>query len=193
MRTYGFLSSITDSCPRWERRSIFLTFLIPKLPAPREEDLSRGVLDAIDMDTYALEVKAKTAIGLADEDAEIGPMPPGDGGQGPDPKMALLSAIVAQFNEMSQGIEWEDADRVMKLVTETIPARVADDTAFRNARLNSDEQNARIELDGALRRVMTSVMSDDTTLFKEFMDNDGFRRQLTETVFRLAFEQAGAP
>ena len=193
MRTYGFLSSITDSCPRWERRSIFLTFLIPKLPAPREEDLSRGVLDAIDIDTYALEVKAKTAIKLADEDAEIAPMPPGDGGHGPEPKMDLLSAIVAQFNEMSQGIEWEDADRVLKFVTETIPARVANDTAFRNARRNSDEQNARIEHDRALRRVMTSVMSDDTTLFKEFMGNDGFRRQLTETVFRLAFEQAGAP
>ena len=138
-----------------------MTFLIPKLPAPREEDLSRGVLDAIDMDTYALEVKAKTA-------------------------------IVAQFNEMSQGIEWGDADRVLKLVTETIPARVADDTAFRNARLNSDEQNARIEHDRALRRVMTALMSDDTTLFKEFMDNGGFRRQMTETVFRLAFEQAAA-
>ena len=46
---------------------------------------------------------------------------------------------------------------------------------------------------GRCRRVMTSVMSDDTTLFKEFMDNDGFRRQLTETVFRLAFERAGSP
>ena len=193
VRTYGFLSSITDSCARWERRSIFLNFLIPKLPAPREEDLSRGVLDAIDMDTYALEVKAKTAIELADEDAEIEPAPPGDGSRGPDPKIDALSNIVAQFNEMSQGIEWEDADRVLHMVTETIPTRVAEDTAFRNARLNSDEQNARIELDGALRRVMTSVMSDDTTLFKEFMDNDGFRRQLTETVFRLAFEQAGAP
>ena len=144
------------------------------------------------MDTYALEVKAKTAIELADEDAEIEPAPPGDGSRGPDPKIDALSNIVAQFNEMSQGIEWEDADRVLHMVTETIPTRVAEDTAFRNARLNSDEQNARIELDRALRRVMTSVMSDDTTLFKEFMDNDGFRRQLTETVFRLAFEQAGS-
>jgi type I restriction enzyme R subunit len=36
----------------WEKLSIFLNFLIPKLPAPKEEDLSKGMLDAIDMDSY---------------------------------------------------------------------------------------------------------------------------------------------
>ena len=40
---------------------------------------------------------------------------------------------------------------------------------------------------------MMAVMNDGTTLFREFMDNDSFRRQMTETVFRLAFEQAAAP
>ena len=105
--------------------------------------------------------------------------------------MARLSDIVARFNEMSEGIEWEDLDRVRQMVTESIPSRVADDPAFRNARRNSDEQNARIEHDRALQRVMIALMNDDTTLFQEFMDNDSFRRQMTETVFRLAFEQAG--
>ncbi len=44
-------------------------------------------------------------------------------------------------------------------------------TAFRNAQRNSDRQNARIEHDKALLRVMTAVMRDDTELFKQFMDN----------------------
>ena len=35
----------------WEKLSIFLNFLISKLPAPIEEDLSQGILDAIDMDS----------------------------------------------------------------------------------------------------------------------------------------------
>ena len=60
---------------------------------------------------------------------------------------------------------------MQQLITETIPARVAADTAFRNARQNSDPQNARIEHDKALLRVMTAVMRDDTELFKQFMDN----------------------
>jgi type I restriction enzyme R subunit len=32
----------------WEKLSIFLTFLVPKLPAPKEEDLSKGILETID-------------------------------------------------------------------------------------------------------------------------------------------------
>ena len=78
-----------------------------------------------------------------------------------------------------------------RLITETIPSRVAADTAFRNARLNSDKENARIEHDEALRLdVMTAVMKDDTELFKQFMDNDSFKRWMSETVFDLAYEQA---
>ena len=40
-------------------------------------------------------------------------------------------------------------------------ASMAADTAFGNARRNSDLDNARIEHDRALRRVMTSIMKDD--------------------------------
>ena len=32
---------------------------------------------------------------------------------------------------------------------------------------------------------MTAVLKDDTELFKQFMDNDGFRRSMIDTVFRL--------
>ena len=32
---------------------------------------------------------------------------------------------------------------------------------------------------------MTAVLKDDTELFKQFMDNDSFKRWLTDTVFGL--------
>ncbi len=192
VRTYAFLSSVLPwTAPAWEMRSIFLNFLIPRLPSPREDDLSKGILDAIDMDSYRVEKKAVRKILLPDEDAEIEPVPTAGGGHAPDPDMDRLSNIVRNFNDLFGGIEWEDADRVAQLVTETIPARVAADTAFRNAQRNSDRENARIEHDRALRRVMTAMMKDDNQLFKQFMDNDGFQRWLTDTVFGLASEQAG--
>ena len=37
---------------------------------------------------------------------------------------------------------------------------------------------------------MTSVMKDDAELFKQFMDNDGFKRWVTDAVFGLAYERA---
>ena len=45
-RSYEFLGSILPyTNAEWEKLSIFLNLLIPKLPAPKEEDLSRGILE----------------------------------------------------------------------------------------------------------------------------------------------------
>ena len=130
---------------------------------------------------------------LPDEDAEIDPVPNGGSGHRAEPELDRLSNILRTFNEHFGDIPWEDADRVRQLIIETIPDRVREDTAFRNAQRNSDRQNARIEHDQALLRVMTAVMRDDTELFKQFMDNDSFKRWMTDTVFSLAYEPVATP
>ena len=193
VRTYAFLSSIlTYNNQDWEERSIFLNFLIPKLPSPVEEDLSKGILETIDMDSYRVEKRAMREIMLEDEDAEIEPVPGVGGGGKGEPEIDRLSAIIEQFNDLFGSIDWQHADRVSEMITETIPAKVAEDTAFKNARENSDRENARIEHDRALARVMTSIMKDDTELFKQFVDNTDFKRWLGDTVFGLAYAQAAS-
>ncbi len=192
VRTYSFLSCVLPyTNADWEKRSIFLNFLIPKLPAPEEDDLSKGILEAIDLDSYRAEKQAMQRILLPDVDAEIDPVPTSGGGHVSEPEMDQLSNIVRMFNDLFGNIVWEDADRVRQLITETIPARVAADTAFRNAQQNSDKQNARIEHDKALARVMTSLMKDDTQLFKQFMDNESFKRWMSDASFELAYRQPG--
>ena len=194
VRTYTFLSCILPyTNAAWEKRSIFLTFLILKLPAPKEEDLSMGILDAIDMDSYRVEKRAVQKILLPDEDAEINPVPTIGGGQRPEPVLDLLSKILKDFNDLFSDIDWDDGDRVRELISDTIPSRVAEDTAFKNAQKNSDKENARIEHDKALLRVMTAIMKDDTQLFKQFQDNEGFKRWMTDTVYELAAEQVSGP
>ena len=134
--------------------------------------MSKGILESIDMDSYRVEKQAARHIPLADEDAEIDPVPTTGGGSRPDPELDRLSNILKTFNDQFGHILWEDEDRVRRLITEEIPAKVAEDTAYRNARKHSDRQNARIEHDEALRRVMTAVLNDDMQLFKQFTDNE---------------------
>jgi len=190
LRTYGFLSSILPYAnPAWEKLSIFLNFLVPKLPAPKEDDLSKGILEAIDMESYRNEVKAELKIVLADADAEIDPVPTSGVGRKVEPELDRLSNIVKSFNEMWGGIEWNDMDKIRKVLTEELPATVAADKAYQNAMKNSDKQNARLEHDKALGRAMTDLVSDHTELFKQFSDNEGFRRWLTEQIFKLTFRE----
>ncbi len=188
-RAYAFLSSILSYRNMgWEERSIFLNFLIPKLPAPAEEDLSKGILERIDMDSYRVEKRRMRAIILDDKDAEIDPVQTGGGGGRAEIEIDRLSAIIREFNDLFGGIEWGDPDRVVRMSTEDIPATVAKDDKFRNARRNSDRDNARVESDKATERAMFGIMNDDARFYKEFSDNPDFRRWVMQTAFRLAYE-----
>ena len=194
LRTYAFLSSILPyNNARWEERSIFLNFLVSKLPSPREEGMSKGILDAIDMDSYRVEKRAMQKILLPDDDAEIDPSSDSGSGGRAEPELDLLSNIIKAFNDLFGNIPWEDGDRVLQLITETIPSRVAQDTAFRNAQKNSDRENARIEHDKALLRVMMAVMKDDTQLFKKFMDDPDFKQWMSNLSFRQTYKPTGPP
>ena len=186
-RTYDFLATILPyGKQEWEKLSIFLNFLINKLPAPVEEDLAKGILDAIDMDTYRAEKKAMIAIALPDANAEIEPAPTGGGGGKQPPEMDKLSNIVKQFNDQFGGLFF-DSKAVEKRIVEVIPPKVMADKAYQNARENSDPQNARIEHDKALKRVITAMFKDDAQLFKQFQDNESFRGWLTDTVFGMTY------
>ena len=193
LRTYGFLVAILPyAYADWEKLSIFLNFLVAKLPAPIEEDFSKGVLDAIDMDSYRVEKQAVEQIRLGDVDGELDPVPAQGGARKGEPEFDVLSNIVRQFNDMFGNIAWGDADRVTKLITVDLPKKVAENTAYQNAMKNSDRQNARIEHDKALLAAVTEFIQDDTELFKQFVDNESFRRWVQEMNFAATYEEREA-
>ena len=191
LRTYGFLASILPyTSTEWEKLSIFLTFLVPKLPAPVEDDLSKGILEAIDMDSYRVEKQAVREVQLADEDSEIGPVPADGAGRKPEPDMERLSSIIQDFNNQFGNIEWKDQDKIERLITEELPSDVASNAAYQNARANSDKQNARIEHDRALQQAIIERLADTTELVKQFSDNESFRKWVTETIFSMTYHEA---
>lgn len=188
VRTYSFLASILPyTNVAWEKLSIFLNFLNPKLPAPIEEDLSKGILEAIDMDSYRVEVKATMDIALLDKDGEVDAVPTSGGGRKSEPELDLLSNIIKTFNEQFGNIDWKDADKICKVISEEIPARVSADRAYQNAIKNSDKQNARIEHDRALQRVLLELFTDHAELFKQFSDNPSFRKWLADSIFAVTY------
>jgi len=191
VRTYGFLGAILPyGNADWERLSIFLNLLIPKLPSPREDDLSQGILQAIDLDSYRLEAQEAMSIKLEDVDAEVPPVPAGKIGHIVDPEMDLLSSILSNFNDMFGNINWNDADNVRRQILE-IPEMVAKDERYRNAMKNSDAQNARMESERALQQVIFSIMADNMELFKQFQDNPSFKKWLSDMVFNITYNPDG--
>jgi len=183
-RTYDFLASILPyTNAGWEKLSILLNFLVPKLPAPKEEDLAKGILESIDMDSYRVEKKAAMKVLLPDDNAEIEPVPVSGGGRKPEPELDRLSNILKSFNEQF-GTLFTDADRIMKRIQEDIAPKVAADGPYRNAKQNTPN-TARIELDAALMRVIGPLLKDDTEFYKQFVQNESFKRFVTDMVHEL--------
>ena len=192
IRTYAFLASILPyNNADWEKLSIFLTMLVPKLPSPPADNNAEELLASIDLDSYRSEMKETIRIELIDSDAEIGPVPATGSSGEPDPQMQRLSEIIESFNDLFSTIPWQDKDKVRKVVTEEIPSMVAADKAYQNAMKGSDKQNARIEHDSAMERVLASLLADNTELFKQFSDNPDFRKWLQESSFKLTYKGEG--
>ena len=186
-RLYAFLSQVLPyGNANWEKLSIFLNFLIDKLPAPVEPDLSRGVLEAVDMDSYRMERKAAMSISLAEEDAEINPVLPGAGGGAHEAEMDRLSNIIAAFNQ-TWGGNFSDPERVAEVINQ-MPRQVMEDESYRNAKMNSDRQNAQIEHDSAVRRLVTAMVRCQTELYKAYTGDADFREWLNGEMFQMTYQ-----
>ncbi len=193
VRTYGFLGSILPyGNAEWEKLSIFLNMLLPKLPAPKAEDLSQGILDTIDLESYRNEARETISIKLEDENSEVKPVPAGTSGHIVEPEMDLLSTILSDFNDMFGNVQWNDADNVRRQILE-IPVMVSKDEKYQNAMKNSDEQSARMESERALQQVIFAIMADNMELFKQYQDNPSFKKWLADMVFNLTYNKKGEP
>jgi len=78
-----------------------------------------------------------------------------------------------------------DGDRIIQRIRDDIAPKVAADESFQNAQRNTPAA-ARMEHDKALARVMLDLLKDDTEVYKQFVQNESFKRFVSDVVFGLA-------
>ena len=144
------------------------------------------------MDSYRVEAKAALKMAMDDVDATVESVPSGGAGGKGEADIDKLSIIIKTFNDLFGNIVWKDEDKIRKVIVQDIPARVAQDKAYQNAQVNSDKQNAKLEHDRALNRVLLELLSDHTELFKQYSDNPGFKSWLTDMVFDVTYQAGGS-
>jgi type I restriction enzyme, R subunit len=105
------------------------------------------------------------------------------GGHKGEPELDRLSNILKTFNE-NFGTLFTDTDRVAKRIRDDIAPKVAADVAYQNARENTPH-TARMAHDQALAKVMQHLLKDDTQVYKQFVENESFKRFVTDMVYQL--------
>lgn len=188
IRTYSFLAAIMPyGSQEWEKLSMFLNLLVAKLPSPIEDDLSAGILEAVDFDSYKNTLLEEMAITLENEDSEIDPATTGTSSGVKEPEIDTLTNIINEFNTRFGDVKWSDSDKVRTQIA-SLPDEVAKSEAYQNALKNSDKATAKIESDAALLQAILKSMTSGVELFKEFQDNPSFKKWLQEFVFSNTYD-----
>jgi type I restriction enzyme R subunit len=148
------------------------------VPVPPEQEQREIVAHS-----YRVEKRAAIKVLLPDDNAEIEPIPVTGGGRKPEPELDRLSNILKTFNEHF-GTLFTDSDRIIRRIKDDIVPKVAADQPYQNAKKNTPTA-AKIELDAALMRIVTPLLRDDTEFYKQFVENESFRRFVTDMVTNL--------
>lgn len=191
VRAYQFLSQILPfKNPYWESLNTFLKFLLAKLPPPKDEDLAKGLLESVDMDSYRVEQEAMIAIKLEGGE-ELEPTPTDMRGGKIEPELDYLSRIIQSFNDRF-GTDWTDNDRVKRFLFEDLPNEVGGDEEYQNAKKYSDRQNAEITYRRKVENKFQEIIFDQTELYRKFTDDPEFKKWLCETLFKMDYDKGAA-
>lgn len=188
VRTYNFLAAILPyGSPQWEKLSIFLNLLIPKLPTPKGEDYTSGLLEDVELESYRIEESYEPIqIHLDDENGEVDPIPVETAIGIEVPELDTLTNILKEFHDLFGNIDWTDEDRIRKQLNE-LPQIVSQDEGYQNAMRYSDEQNARAESDRATRAAILASITSNLELYKAINSNDALRKWVLDMVFAATY------
>ena len=183
VRTYEFLSTIMPGTSvEWEKKQTFLSLLVHKLPRLSMEDLTRGLLDAVDFDRYRLEKQEERDIILQNVDVEIAPVPTSTGGFTSEPDMQSLDTIMGEFNEVFGNIEWTDEDVVRQQIEQLLKNVEQSDTV-RNSVINNDEETSSQDTSEEVQRSVNVASTSGIELLAAYHSNPEFREKLDRMAF----------
>jgi type I restriction enzyme R subunit len=177
--------------PDWEKLSIFLTLLLPKLPAPKENDDTKELLKYIELESYRAQKKETVNISLANENYELSPINADSHGFVNVPEIDHLSHILDDFHKQWGNLNWQDEDNV-KATIKQVQLTVSKDEKYQNAMKNADRESAKDEGKDATERAMQSVMTDSMELYKQYVDNPSFRLWLVDMIFNGTYKREEA-
>ena len=190
-RCYPYFSAIMPfESIEWEKLYIFYSLLVKKLPKLKIDDDTEGLLENIDFDKYRIVKEEERNIVLENENAEIHPVPVGQGGGTPQSEQDSLSHIVLDFNEVFGGIEWKNEDEVQRQIGE-LPGRIAKSIDFVNAVKNGDKDVAQITFNDDIVNIVASMLEEKTEFVQTYFGNHDFQDFVNKRVFHAAMSQLG--
>lgn len=185
LRTYTFIAAVMPyKSIEWGMLNTYYSLLVHKLPVLKDEDLTKGLIDAIDFDQYRLIKNEEQKIELENKDSEIDPIPVGNPKGGKEPDMQKLSDILDEFNK----INWTNIE-VVKQQLDELPTRLQSDVTFVNAVKNSNRETAMQQCASSMMAIVAGMLNENTEFCRYYLDHPDFMNAINQRVFSYVYDQ----
>ena len=190
VKVYSKVAAIMEyEMIEWEKLFWFLRYLIPDLhiDKPRAGDIE-DLLDSVDLNTYGLRRTAlNETITLDADETTIDPNKPVmvNAGTPDDEPTDPLDVILTEFNERwFKGWDATPDDQKAKLIG--VAQAVAEDEDYQTLVVgNPDQQAVEAAMKAIIDRIMRKKRKGDTSLYKEYQHNEGFKHNFIHVIDRM--------
>lgn len=184
LREYAFLAQILPfNDIELEKLSILLKMLIAKIVPPRTEDLAKGILNNVDLNSIRIILESKKDISLS-SNGELSPAG-ADGSSKKEVELERLSNIVREFNTKFGSVDFGTNEKIAKELMD-LKDDIAKEQTFRDSL--GDEQNARRLFADIFKNQYLQFFKRNKDFFTQLDNKEEFKERVSNVIYEMIDE-----
>ncbi|EKO7624641.1 type I restriction endonuclease subunit R [Campylobacter upsaliensis] len=185
LREYAFLAQILPfNDIELEKLSILLKMLIAKIVPPRTEDLAKGILNNVDLNSIRIILESKKDIELEEDKGGVKPSS-ADGSSKKEVELERLSNIVREFNTKFGSVDFGTNEKIAKELMD-LKDDIAKEQTFRDSL--GDEQNARRLFADIFKIQYLQFFKRNKDFFTQLDNKEEFKERVSNAIYEMIDE-----
>ncbi|EOC6269479.1 type I restriction endonuclease subunit R [Campylobacter upsaliensis] len=181
---YAFLAQILPfNDIELEKLSILLKMLITKIAPPRTEDLAKGILNNVDLNSIRIILESKKDISLSNN-GELSPAGADDSSK-KEVELERLSNIVREFNTKFGSVDFGTNEKIAKELMD-LKDDIAKEQTFRDSL--GDEQNARRLFADIFKIQYLQFFKRNKDFFTQLDNKEDFKERVSNVIYEMIDE-----
>ncbi|EOV6235619.1 type I restriction endonuclease subunit R [Campylobacter upsaliensis] len=184
LREYSFLAQILPfNDIELEKLSILLKMLITKIAPPRTEDLAKGIVNNVDLESIRIILESKKDISLS-SNGELSPAGADDSSK-KEVELERLSNIVREFNTKFGSVDFGTNEKIAKELMD-LKDDIAKEQTFRDSL--GDEQNARRLFADIFKIQYLQFFKRNKDFFTQLDNKEEFKERVSNVIYEMIDE-----
>ncbi|EIZ9310982.1 type I restriction endonuclease subunit R [Campylobacter upsaliensis] len=184
LREYSFLAQILPfNDIELEKLSILLKMLITKIAPPRTEDLAKGILNNVDLNSIRIILESKKDISLS-SNGELSPAGADDSSK-KEVELERLLNIVREFNTKFGSVDFGTNEKIAKELMD-LKDDIAKEQTFRDSL--GDEQNARRLFADIFKIQYLQFFKRNKDFFTQLDNKEEFKERVSNVIYEMIDE-----